>query len=435
MIERAILFVFFLFILSNSTYGQLSSVDYKGIGYFYDEGGSLINFYIDESYRPKNQLQFIGKIKDEKIRTFRENTIATFDNYLFTFEYRKGYYGNYKKVFFVTYKNNKRERLKYFKGGFQKQLITLFPEYTIPLHLRESDKLRISFTYSIIRLLQLEYSHNLGRVTYLNKISDFLATNVDARYYLKVDSITAQKVFLKKYSNKGLLLVRNTILLENPNKKNDWFHFYNDQGIPTKSYYYDANEIDSIRTYYSNGTLFESFFTQNFDHTYFSVKDSAGNEILDSNNNGLVSFYDFIQHRRIFKQYKNGKLLSTFYITDNTKNYLYTEKPASYAFFDQFYDSFNKEFKPKMKVKSTLNEGVSLFLCLIDEEGKIVTAKIMQSVNQNQDERVIEWLKTRTKKIFDPALIEQKNVPQELLIPLSYYTYAKDRYRFGLFFF
>jgi hypothetical protein len=55
----------------------------------------------------------------------------------------------------------------------------------------------------------------------LNKISDFLATNVDARYYLKVDSITDQKVFLKKYSNKGLLLVRNTILLENPNKKND----------------------------------------------------------------------------------------------------------------------------------------------------------------------------------------------------------------------
>jgi hypothetical protein len=99
MIERAILFVFFLFILSNSTYGQLSSVDYKGIGYFYDEGGSLINFYIDESYRPKNQLQFIGKIKDEKIRTFRENIIATFDNYLFTFEYRKGYYGNNKKVF------------------------------------------------------------------------------------------------------------------------------------------------------------------------------------------------------------------------------------------------------------------------------------------------------------------------------------------------
>ena len=432
MIKKINALLVSLFVIINSVCSQTSVSTFQEIGYCYDLNGTAINFYPDLSYQPKDQFEIFEKIRGEKIRAkfslfANEELITSFDKYQFSYVTSNNA-GYYNTSFYITDNNGERQRLKDLKGRFQNQLIELFPKYDIPKYIKESNKLNIGFIYSIIWLLKLECFHSKNEPLFLDKNSKAIEGKMSAKYFLKVDSITPENIYLKKYSVSGDLLLENKISFIEPNKKNGWIHYFNRTGILSKSKHYEQNRLDIIKTFYHNGNLFEIFTFQHSAPLFHSVLDSSGNEILDSNKNGWISFVDYIQKRKVYKQYKAGTLQSTFYLSHGVKKYLYTHQPASYKFFDKLYDNFNKEFKLKMSEKSSINEGISFFSCTVNKEGKIEDVSILSSVNELQDKQIQKWLASTTKKIFIPAKLNKTKVNQEVVIPLRYYSNTKDKY-------
>ena len=139
------------------------------VGYFYDVNRTLVNCYLDYSYKPENLLYIHEVTKGKKLEIRGPQLITRFGDYKFTYVYKMDKLnGNHYQECYVSNPLKEKVRLKDFKGPFQKQLIALFPSYNIPKHIREQGKLNITDLKSITWLLKLEYSYKEGKSIYLD---------------------------------------------------------------------------------------------------------------------------------------------------------------------------------------------------------------------------------------------------------------------------
>ena len=220
-----------------------------------------------------------------------------------------------------------------------------------------------------------------------------------------------------------------SIFLNEPSKKKGWYHYYRKNNVLSKSLYYNSGEVDSIKTYHQDENPFESYYKAHLDFIYVSVINKEGNDILDENGSGEISIYDSIMNRAVIKTYEHNQLKAVYYLKDNSKHYLLTEEPASYKFFSKFSDKFNKEFKLKNKEKTSFLDGLTLINCVIDKDGRIVDASIRLSANPKNDQKISNWMKSYNGKAFKPAKLDGNAQQQEILIPIKYKAYTKDKYK------
>jgi len=438
----------FYFYLLSPIFSQVQQLTDSEVGYFYDVNGTLINSYLDYSYKPENLLDITKVIKGKKIvlkgelkdklkdELNGEQLANKFDHFKLTYVLRTDYNGAIYKNYYLSSPNKGKERLKdFFKGPFQKQLLETFHNYEIPKYIEKEDELGPPDIESIMRLLKLEYYYQENKLFYLdeNWKDVTLSKSRKKKYYFKVDSITNHKIFLSTYNLSDELLYNYSILLKNPDNKKGWYHYFNKQQVASKSLFYNFNDVDSVKTYYNNGKPFESYYEDNFEYIFKSVKNKLGEEILSEKGSGSTTIYDSIMDREIIKEYSENKLKAAYYFKDNSKHYLLGETPASYKFFNKFSDHFNKKFKPKRKDKSIYAEGLTLIHCVVDKEGKILESKVKLSANPKTDLKISNWMKSYNGKAFKPAKIDGEEVKQEVLIPIRYYNYIKyKKYKYNL---
>ncbi len=166
-----------------------------------------------------------------------------------------------------------------------------------------------------------------------------------------------------------------------------------------------------VKEYFENGNLKKEFYVDN------GIKD--GDEKIYNLNGQLLSI----------SSYKNGILINQQKFSDDTLNAIMKNVQYSKDNFKEAYPIGGLEkiqsnlIYPEDAIKFGL-EGKVKILLLIDENGKVLSHKILKSLGLGCDEEAIRVLKQTN---FMPARVNDKYVKSELELELSFTLPKKEK--------
>jgi hypothetical protein len=413
-----------------------TEVQNNTVGCFYECNDQFIRNYLDLSYNPNYYLQITEKIKGKKIQInyYEDVTISEFDGYSFIRQNTVDFLG--QPSYRVMVRNtsiNINERLKELKGAFRKQLIRLFPDYEIPHLLSTETDFGYNRLEEIISLLKHEHYFKQKKPIYYDENWEELkrAKKSNAFYSSKVDSFINGIFFINNFSPKGSLVTSYTLNLQKPRDKNGWHYYYNGIGILNTAFFFNKNSLDTIVTFHGNGKEFEKHYPYKNRTKYHSVKNIKGESILTESGAGEHSHYDSIQRRTITKKYQNYFLLECSASFKNQVMLLSADDPIMFKFFNKLVANFEKEFKLKLATEKTFKNGLSLIKCIVDVDGRISKAMPLKSMNPENDYLIASWLVSQKSKTFLPSKKDNQKSEIEIIIPVQYDTFYKNKYRGG----
>jgi len=314
---------------------------------------------------------------------------------------------------------------------FRNEFQEVFAEFPLTLNLVVEENFKQESFKSIVDLLELEYlftNDEKANVDMEFEISPY-ATN----YILEVDSIIDGNYYLSYYrpdsslAMKKKLSFRKNLLNEFVIQK-EQYHFDLTASLHSSHYFRDGH-LDSMKSYYSNGQLFEHVVNRKGNRYYQMVYDDDGNPILDGEGNGQSRYFDRINQREVSRIYEDNKLLSAYFIDSAKKKiYLTAEDPVSYKFFAKFSLKINKELEEFVIEDfdyENLRSGFLLMDVLIDTEGNAKRVSIKRGVVPGIDELLLETVRNHLSENteFNPAVHQNEKVSQTVIIPFYVKVY------------
>lgn len=198
---------------------------------------------------------------------------------------------------------------------------------------------------------------------------------------------------------------------------------YNQKGNLIVERFYNYGKIDSVKTYHSNGQLFQTILIQK--GKYLNVYDSLGNKSLDSLGNGKVTYYDRVLHRNINFDFEEFNLNQAYFNgVKGNKTYLFSDNLPEFKFFESSSMKVEKQLsKVKVKYGEYLNEGYTFFEFEIDPKGITNSIELIEGKNPIMDKEILEVLRKFfiSKSHFTDQKRSKEKLVHSILIPTYLY--------------
>jgi len=325
------------------------------------------------------------------------------------------------------YKSDTSLRVNSFPEGnkkFEKTAIELFSNFNSLIDQIKSRKYTYYDLPSIIKLYKYKLYYDQKKRINFNSYWDEIDDSLSAEYYSEIISIEDSLFRMKYYSRNGTPLFEGNYTSFYPHKKTGLFIWFYENGEVRKTIHYKNNKTLNIQIFHKYRQLHYDLSLRNENFIYNQIYDSTGNKI-NSSNFGSEIYFDSVYMRKVYLLYNNNLLKNAYYLdTLNRKIFLIADVNSTPQ---------GIKIKPEAyPVKSLINfeHGTVLVKCIINPSGFLSDCKIVKGLSKEIDELVLETFnKARTEKLFSQAKNKEKNVFQEIVIPVNFNLEGFSNYR------
>lgn len=418
-----------LILFSSIVSSQDSTSVFKDVGYYYDVNGVLFHQYLDLNYNPYEMLDFNLNNRKNLLARNENSTLATINEKRIKYESASTINNDTYKFYIINHKVNLKEKLSNSKKKFYGQLQMHFTEFDIVNTIIKDNKLNLKEIVYISKMLEyeLDFKNNTARYYDMNWIQ--IEENEPYAYIKKIDSVANGNFYISDYYSDEKIMRRYVLNFSDLNQKQGWYHYYRPSGMKNYSLFYDKNHINKVQTYYYNNEPFEIYFKSNNKWKHTTVKGLNGVELLDANRNGKALYFDSLESRVVYKDYKSELLERVYYLEGLDTIYLNTTDPVKFKFLNKLLVGFYKMRKNNIVLSDNEKTGYSLLKCRVDENGLPSNFEWEISLNEHVDSSILKFfIENENDKIFIPATYKKQEVTQDVIIPISYgYLYLGQK--------
>ena len=305
----------------------------------------------------------------------------------------------------------------------------------------------------LVKILKYYLFYQDNKKIFYNSSWDEIEDTTSSAYYAKIISIKDSIFEMNYYFKNGTPIRKGYYYSFYPNKKHGEFLWYYPDGTIRKKINYIKNEKKSETTFYRNSTIHFQITNFKSDLTFENVNTIDGKSVLNENGNGIDEFYDSIAGKKLYFVFEKHILKNSFYISKNDTIYTHCNENASFKKIkmmqrkldnSKFIDSeSNNSFRfESLKTKSNdtgfypissivnYNHGFALVKCVILPDGLVSKMDIVRSVDSDCDSSIIQFLTImKSKQYWKPAIVNKKNVVEELILPVEFTINSFSWYR------
>lgn len=287
----------------------------------------------------------------------------------------------------------------------------------------------------LIKLLKYFKAYKSNKKIHFNAFWDEVDSNNESKYYAVVDTIQSGIYNISYYFKNNTKLYDGQYSSLYPHKKEGIFNWYYSNGILRKTIEYKDDEPKWVKTYFDNGQLHYHYEIEEEEgeRVFKKVFSEQGENKLDVKGNGTEVFEDKILNRKIHREFKRLKLVSSHF-TDQDGKAIYqyhSENKSGITGLKTLQSNVNYlDSYPKKSVRKFAH-GYVLVRCLIDENGKTDKFEIIKGVDENCNAFVTEFLtdKLLGKKKWKTLKIDGIKYAQELVLPFDFTIKSFSHYR------
>jgi len=313
-------------------------------------------------------------------------------------------------------KNKQTKVWKYinykFNKDFQDEIVSLFTY--IPYIKLKKTNFNYNDIKSLVKTVRYYENYKAGNNLYFNSCMSTVTDKSQMSYYSKIDNIKDSIWDLSFYNKQGVKTFKGQYSSIDPLTKQgkmEWY--YPDGKIRKKAKFIN----DDLKDYYT------SFNHDGSKHNTFKITKKGKIKVLSifndkeeeqKENIKTHTYYDYVNERNLDIEYENNKLDKVSYLDkdSNIRYFLLTDTPSSYK------TKIALEF-PEEELKSGI-EGMIRIKILLDNNGEILTYKVLPSVDTQFTKPTIDFILNSKHVKFKPAKNENKKVNSEFIYSIAY---------------
>jgi antitoxin component YwqK of YwqJK toxin-antitoxin module len=349
---------------------------------------------------------------------------------------------NGKKNYVVKQKESgKLTVLPIVHKAFMGVVSPLFSQYPHLLDLLQKKELATTNIEAIIKFIQYSDALEAGKPLYYTAHWKMTTIPSEATYLATV-SRTEDQWKLEYTDKEDQKIATEHYRYHQPQTKHgEFIWYYPSTGhMRRKITFHMGKQENHYYFYHSNGTLhYETMLTSEGKTKYFQVLTPEGVAVLDAKGQqGNEEYYDEARKRTFFREFRNGQLLSSYYLNDQQqKIYQLASNNVSIKAYKATQKAITSYIKyPNIAIKDEV-EGLVMVQAIVDGDGLILEKKVLKGLSASIDQTALNLLSDRSVNLrFSAGKHEKENVHQEVIIPVYFSLSRKpvaDNYYYNPF--